>query len=107
MREAALKECADFKAIAGTNQAVAFGRFGYIGVFQDELISRPAGMPPYVLIGGNPASFNGARAENPIRGESVAPESPNSYPVNMGLTKLSATGDLAAIVNQLQQALKR
>ena len=105
-RDAALKEWADFKAIAGTSQAVAFGRFGYIGPFEDELISRPAGNPPYLLIGGNQTTFNGARAENLIRGESVTPESPNSYPVNMGLTKLSATGNLAAIVNQLQRALK-
>ena len=105
-REAALKEWADFKAIAGTNQAVAFGRFGYIGAFADELISRPAGMPPYVLMGGDPVNFNMSRSENPIRAESVKPASPNSYPLNMGLTKLSSTGNLAAVVNQLQQALK-
>jgi len=105
-REAALKEWADFKAIAGTNQAVAFGRFGYIGAFADELISRPAGMPPYVLMGGDPVNFSMSRSENPIRSESVKPASPNSYPLNMGLTKLSSTGNLAAVVNQLQQALK-
>src|SRR3954465_12340094 len=34
-REAALKEWADFRAIAGTGQAVAFGSLGYIGVFSD------------------------------------------------------------------------
>ena len=105
-REAALKEWADFKTIAGTNQAVAFGRFGYIGAFADELISRPAGMPPYVLMGGDPVNFSMSRSENPIRSESVKPASPNSYPLNMGLTKLSSTGNLAAVVNQLQQALK-
>jgi len=107
LREIALKEWADFKAIAGTNQAVAFGRFGYIGAFADELISRPAGMPPYVLMGGNSTNFSGSRSENPIRGESVTPTSPNSYPLNMGLTKLSSTGDFAAIVTDLLQALKR
>lgn len=106
LRETALKEWADFKAIAGTSQAVAFGRFGYIGAFADGLISRPAEMPPFVLMGGDPINFNGSHSENPIRGESATPTSPNSYPLNMGLTKLSSTGSLAAIVNQLQQALK-
>lgn len=104
LREIALKEWADFKAIAGTNQAVAFGRFGYIGAFADELISSPAGM---VLMGGNPTNFNGSHTKNPIRGETATPVSPDPYPVNMGLTRLSSTGDLSAIVNQLQQALKR
>jgi len=103
LREIALKEWADFKAIAGTNQAIAFGRFGYIGAFADELISSSAGM---VLMGGNPTNFNGSHTENPIRGESATPASPNLYPLNMGLTKLSSTGDLAAVVNQLQRALK-
>ena len=107
LRQVALKEWADFKAIAGTNQAVAFGRFGYIGVFSDELISRPAGNPPVVLMGGDPVNFNGSHSKNPIRGESVTPDSPDPYPLNMGLTKLSSTGNLAAIVDQLQKALKR
>jgi hypothetical protein len=105
-REIALKEWADFKAIAGTNQAVAFGRFGYIGAFADELISRPAGMPPYVLMDGIAPNFNIARAKNPIRSEAATPASPDPYPLNMGLTKLSSTGILADVVNQLQRALK-
>jgi hypothetical protein len=106
-RDIALKEWADFKAIVGTNQAVAFGRFGYIGAFADELISRPAGMPPYILMDGIAPNFNIARAINPIRSETATPASPDPYPLNMGLTKLSSTGDFAAVVNQLQQALKR
>jgi hypothetical protein len=105
-REAASKEWADFKAIAGTGQVVAC-RFGYIGAFSDELISRPSGMPPYVLMGGDPINFAMSHAENPIRGESVVPTSPDSYPLNMGLTKLSNTGNLAAVVKELQDALKR
>ena len=105
-REAALKEWADFKAIAGTGQAVAFGRFGYIGAFSDELISRPSGMPPYVLMGGDPVNFNMSHAENPVRAESAVPASPSSYPLNMGLTKLSNTGNLAAIVKKLKDALQ-
>jgi hypothetical protein len=64
-------------------------------------------MPPYVLMGGDPTNFNGSHSKNPIRGESATPASPDPYPLNMGLTKLSSTGDLATVVNQLQQALKR
>jgi len=105
-RAVALKEWADFKAIAGTGQAVAFGNFGYLGAFTDELISRPGGVPPYFLTGGGPENRNGAHAENPIRAESTPPNSPGFYPVNLGLTKLSSTGNLAAVVKQLQETLK-
>ena len=106
-KDVALKEWTDFKSIAGTGQAVAFGRFFYIGRFADELISRPAGSVPYVLMGGDPVSFNGSHGENPVRAESVTPASPNAYPLNMGLTKLSSTGTLAAVVEQLQAAIKK
>jgi len=106
-KDVALKEWADFKSIAGTGQAVAFGRFFYIGRFADELISRPAGSVPYVLMGGDPVSFNGSHGENPVRAESVTPASPNAYPLNMGLTKLASTGTLAAVVEQLQAAIKK
>jgi hypothetical protein len=105
LREAALKEWTDFKTIAGTGQAVAFGRFGYIGAFADELISRPAGNPPYVLLEG--AQVPGMwGAKNPVRAESVTPAAPDNYPVDMGLTKLSSTGNLAAVVKRLEEALK-
>jgi hypothetical protein len=94
LRETALKEWSDFKAIVCKNQAVAFRRFTYVGALADE----------YVLIRRIlPTSM--APGENPIRGESVTPTSPNPYPLNMGLTKLSSTGDLAPIVNPLQRAL--
>jgi hypothetical protein len=106
-REAARKEWSDFKAIAGTGQAVAFGRFGYIGAFSDELITRPAGMPPYVLIPfNNPVGAVGSRAENPIRSDS-APARPSPYPLNVGLTKLARTGDLAEVVKKLEDTLKK
>jgi hypothetical protein len=106
-REAALKEWADFKAIAGTGQAVAFGQFGYIGVFSDELITRSAGMPPYVLMPiNNPVGPVRSRAENPIRSE-PAPARPSPYPLNIGLTKLARTGSLAEVVQKLEETLKK
>jgi hypothetical protein len=105
-REAALKEWADFMSIAGTGQAVAFGQLGYIGAFSDELINRPAGMPPYVLIPFNtPYGPVGSFAENPIRKEST-PAKPTIYPLNTGLTKLSRTGNLADVVKKLEETLK-
>lgn len=103
---AALKEWADFKAIAGTGQVVAFGSLSYIGVFSDELISRPAGMPPYVLMTPGYGDSIQLHSKNPIRQESAAPAAPDSYPLNTGLTRLSNTGNRAAIVNHLQRALK-
>ena len=106
-KNAALKEWADFRAIAGTGQVVAFGNLSYIGIFSDELISRPAGMPPYVLMVPGSGDSIQLHSKNPIRQESVAPNAPDSYPISTGLTRLSSTGDLAAIVNQLQQALRR
>ena len=104
-KNTALKEVADFKAIAGKGQAVAFGRFGYIGAFNDELIrsrSDARSNPPYVLNGGGPG-FNGSHAAALVRPESAPPSAPETYPLNMGLTKLSPTGSLAAIVKQLEQ----
>ena len=78
-KETALKEWADFKAIAGTGQAVAFGRFGYIGAFADELISRPAGMPPYVLMVPGYRPFNRLTFEKShSRGVRHSDASPNS-----------------------------
>jgi hypothetical protein len=103
-KEAALKEWADFKAIAGTGQAVAFGTFYYIGQFSDELISGPAGMPPYILV-ERPGAI--PMAKKILRTESATPTSPDSYPANIGLIKLSSTGNLAGVVEQLKQALKR
>lgn len=105
-KDAAMKEVADFKTIAGTGQVVAFGRFGYIGAFSDDLIrsrTDTKNRPPYVLNGGG-AGFNGSHAAVLVRAESAPPSDPESYPLNMGLTKLSPTGNLAAIVKQLQQA---
>jgi len=106
-RRVALKEWADFKAIAGTGQAVAFGNIGYGGAFSEDLISQPAGMSSNLCWGGNPDNPVLCRSGNPIHGESTAPASPITYPMNMGLTKLSSTGDLSAVVKQLQESLKK
>jgi hypothetical protein len=105
-KNVAMKEVSDFRTIAGTGQAVGFGRFGYIGAFNDDLIQPRGdakGRPPYILNGGGPG-FNGSHAAVLVRQESAPPSDPETYPLNMGLTKISPTGTLAAIVKQLEQA---
>jgi len=106
-RGVALKEWADFKVIAGTGQAVAFGSLGYGGVFSADLISPPAGIPSNLCWGGNPDNPVLCRSGNPVHAESAAPASPITYPINMGLTRLSNTGNLAEVVKQLQDSLKK
>jgi hypothetical protein len=105
-KNVAMKEVSDFRAIAGTGQAVGFGRFGYIGAFNDDLIKARVdakSRPPYILNGGAPG-FNGSHAAVLVRRESAPPSDPETYPLNMGLTKISPTGTLAAIIKQLEQA---
>jgi hypothetical protein len=106
-RAASLKEWADLKAIAGTGQAVAFGQIGYIGAFSDELISRPAGMPPYLLVPGAHGG-NMLGSKNVLRPESaVPPTAPDVYQTNFGLVKLPNNGNMAPVIEKLKAALKR
>ena len=58
-------------------------------------------------MGGDPVTFNGSHYENPVRAESAPPGTPSVYPLQMGLTKLPSTGSLAAVVEQLQAAIKK
>ena len=106
-RAASLKEWTDLKSVAGTGQAVAFGQLGYIGAFSDELISRPAGMPPYLLVpGAQVANMPGAK--NILRPESaVPPAAPDVYQTNFGLVKLPSNGNMAPVIEKLKAALKR
>lgn len=103
--QAALKEWSDLKSVAGTGQAVAFGSLSYIGAFSDELISRPAGMPPYLLV---PGRGQPSQSKNIVRpGSDIAPSAPDPYVGNIGVTKLAATGNLAAVVERLKASLKK
>lgn len=102
-RQAVLTEWKDLKSVAGTGEAVAFGQVGYIGAFKDELLSRPAGMPPYLLV----PTDRQLAARNIVRPESQTVTSPDYYITNVGVTKLAATGNLAGVVEKLKAALKR
>jgi hypothetical protein len=77
-KDQALKNWANFKVIAGTGQAVAFGRLGYIGGFTDELIS-PAGRSSVLMQIADP-NFTGLAPRSPVRSKSDKPTNPDSYP---------------------------
>lgn len=92
----------DLKSVAGTGQAVGFGRWGYIGGFgalQPDATSRT---PPYMYEHalGNP------RTDLRVRPASETPAAPALYQTDSGVVKLSESGSHAAIVKQLKAALR-
>ena len=97
-------EWADLNAVAGTGQAVGFGRWGYIGGFgglQPDAASRT---PPYILERSGP---NSARSTDlRVRPATEAPAAPALYQTDSGVVKLSESGSHAAIVKQLKAALR-
>ena len=102
-QEIARMEWADFKAVAGTGQAIGFGNWGLIGNF-NNLDSRSARDTfPYLLElfpGG------GSQTDVRVRPASEPPANPGAYSTNAGIVKLSEQGSHASIVRQLKEALK-
>jgi len=93
----------DLKSVAGTGEAVGFGKWGYIGRFgglQPDTTSRN---PPYILerSPGNPLT------DLRVRPAAEPPAGPALYQTDSGVVKLSASGSHAAIVQQLRDALRR
>jgi hypothetical protein len=99
--EAIKNEWADLKAVAGTGQAIGFGRWGYIGNFGGLRPDMRSNMPPYILEPGNP------HADFRVRPASEAPVSPALYQTNAGIVRLPEAGSHAAIVKKLKDALTR
>lgn len=101
--KAVRNEWADLKAVAGTGQAVGFGRWSYIGGFSGLQPDTQSSNPPYILehTRGNP------NTDLRVRPASEAPASPALYQTNTGIVKLAESGSHAAIVKQLKDALKR
>jgi hypothetical protein len=93
-------EWADFRAVAGTGQAVAFGEFGYPGVFQVD-----GRMQIFGSYRTSPTTSRGVEVR--ILPEGVKPAEPIPYPINAGIVKLPATGNHAAAVQQLKDALRK
>lgn len=95
-------EWADLKSVAGTGQAVGFGRWGYIGGFGSLQPDATSNTPPYILerSPGNP------RTDLRVRPATEKPAGPALYQTDSGVVKLSETGSHAAIVKQLKAALR-
>jgi hypothetical protein len=100
--DAIKREWADLKSVAGTGQAIGFGTWAYIGRFS-SLQTDARNSPAYILE-HNPQN---ERTDLRVRAASEVPASPALYQTDAGIVKLSATGNHAAIVNQLKDALKR
>jgi hypothetical protein len=94
-------EWADLKAVAGTAQVVAFGNWGYIGGF-----SREGGNEIFVDVPSpNGRGYRGIKLDVLTR---TPPDVRNAAPyvTNTGIVKLPETGNHAAIVKQLRDALR-
>jgi hypothetical protein len=89
------KEWADFKAVAGTPQGVAFGDWFYVGDFSNAN-NREIYVP-------NGAGINGVV----VHTSAASKPAPIPYSLNTGVVKLSSTGSQAAVVEQLRALLKK
>ena len=76
--EAAKKEWADLKAVAGTGKAVAFGQRFFPIVQRTEADAYFKGLPR-------------------VRPASEKPQTPDLYPVNIGMVKLTDTRVISAL----------
>jgi hypothetical protein len=77
--DAVRREWRDLKAVAGTGQPVAFGRWSYFGGFEGFELVRPAVLPP---------------------------SAPETYRTGTGIVKLTESSH-AAVIKQLRDALRR
>jgi hypothetical protein len=96
------REWADLKSVAGTGQAIGFGNWFYVGVFekiQPEVKTTQ-------IIENSPRG--GYSSDMRVRPESEAPGTPVNYQSNNGVVKLSPDGSTnAAAVRALRTALGR
>ena len=101
---AELAEWNDLKAVAGTGQAVAFGRWSYSGTFASLQPDAPSDMLPHIFetINVPLPSMTDMR----VRPGSETPASPATCLTNAGVVKLSGQGAYANLVKELRAALK-
>ena len=104
-READLikREWIDLKSIAGTGQAIGFGKWGYIGRFDVLQPDRIAARPSFVW---ERKPGGGDEADLRVRPASEAPSRPATYQTDTGIVKLHETGTHAEIVKALRAALR-
>jgi hypothetical protein len=96
------REWADLKSVAGTGQAVGFGRWGYIAGFGSLEPDRSTNPPSTIL---HNLSGRNLTADMRVRPSGETPSSPAVYQTNTGIVKLAEQGSHAAIVKQLKDAL--
>jgi hypothetical protein len=99
-------EWADLKSVAGTGQAVGFGKWGYIGAFGALQPDAASGMPPYILERAIDGRMNAQQTDMRVRPASETPAKPALYQTDAGVVKLSEAGSHAQIVQQLKAALR-
>jgi hypothetical protein len=99
------REWNDLKSVAGTGQAVGFGRWGYIGGFGGLEPDRSSSNVPYIL--EKTSSRSASITDLRVRPASEAPINPAQYQTNTGVVKLSETGNHADVVKQLRAAIPR
>jgi hypothetical protein len=97
-------EWADLKTVAGTGQAVGFGKWGYIAGFGALQPDAPP-VRPAVILERMPGG--GRATDLRVRPASEVPASPATYQPNAGVVKLPETGNHEAVVKDLRAALKR
>jgi hypothetical protein len=98
--QAVRREWADLRAIAGTGQAVGFGRWQYIGDFAELQPDQPA--PRAYVLERAPVM---TKSDLRVRPSTEAPASPALYQVESGIVKLTESGSHASVVRMLKEAL--
>jgi hypothetical protein len=98
------REWADLKSVAGTGQAVGFGRWGYISSFSDLRPDLDPTKPARILYG---VPTGGAANNLRVRAPGESPADPAVYQTNIGVVRLTEQGSHAAVVKQLKDALAR
>ena len=98
------REWNDLKAVAGTDEAVGFGEWVYVGRFADPAQGGQMRFFENVL-DRTTGAVRGVPIDLRVRPATETPANPISYQTNAGVVKLGAAGSQAAIVTQLRAAL--
>jgi hypothetical protein len=101
--EAIRAEWSDLKSVAGTGQAVGFGRWGYIASFSMLVPDQTAPRPSYTYHarpGGGGGDFSDLR----VRPAAEKPVDPAVYQTNVGVVKIPDSGRHAPVVKALRAA---
>jgi len=96
-----LAELNDLKAVAGTGQAVGFGKWGYTGTFESLQPAAPSTNPPHIF------QSVGGYTDLRVRDASEAPAAPARYQTNAGVVKLPNQGSHSEIIGKLRAALQK